>query len=167
MLSPTRARATLARSRRRRRRAAAAARSPPPRRPPAAAEELPAGRAVQRRRASTCPYCTVYDTSGREKMGADNRAASSGTSPAGGPARRPAGVPGQDIPWNKVTHLNYAFAHVDGANKISVGATRPNNSSTGMAWPGVAGAEMDPSLPYKGHFNLLTSSRSSTRTSRR
>ncbi len=25
-----------------------------------------------------------------------------------------------------------------------------------MTWPGVAGAEMDPALPYKGHFNLLT-----------
>ena len=26
-----------------------------------------------------------------------------------------------DIPWDKVTHINYAFAHVDGTNKISVG----------------------------------------------
>ena len=31
-----------------------------------------------------------------------------------------------------------------------------NNSSIGMEWPGVAGAEMDPSLSYKGHFNQLT-----------
>jgi chitinase len=25
-----------------------------------------------------------------------------------------------------------------------------------MEWPGIPGAEMDPSLPYKGHFNQLT-----------
>lgn len=61
-----------------------------------------------------------------------------------------------DIPWDKVTHLNYAFAHVDGSNKLSVGPDSADNASTGMTWPGVAGAEMDPTLPYKGHFNLLT-----------
>ncbi len=61
-----------------------------------------------------------------------------------------------DIPWDKVTHLNYAFAHVDGSNKLSVGPDGADNASTGMTWPGVAGAEMDPALPYKGHFNLLT-----------
>ncbi|MDT0470349.1 glycosyl hydrolase family 18 protein, partial [Streptomyces gibsoniae] len=61
-----------------------------------------------------------------------------------------------NIPWTKVTHLNYAFAHVDSSNKLSVGPDSPDNASTGMTWPGVAGAEMDPALPYKGHFNLLT-----------
>ena len=60
-----------------------------------------------------------------------------------------------DIPWTKVTHLNYAFAHVDGGNRISVGGNNANNPAIGMTWPGVAGAEMDPAFRYKGHFNLL------------
>ncbi|WP_405710623.1 chitinase C-terminal domain-containing protein [Streptomyces sp. NBC_00046] len=102
------------------------------------------------------PYCSVYDTEGRERMGADHQRRVIGyftnwrTGKNGKPAYL---VP--DIPWGKVTHLNYAFAHVDGTNKLSVGADGPDNASTGMTWPGVAGAEMDPDLPYKGHFNLL------------
>ena len=59
------------------------------------------------------------------------------------------------IPWNKVTHINYAFAHLEN-NQLSVGnAADANNPATGLTWPGVAGAEMDPSFSYKGHFNLL------------
>ncbi|MEV1046592.1 glycosyl hydrolase family 18 protein [Streptomyces sp. NPDC049916] len=105
----------------------------------------------------TSPYCTVYDAEGREKMGADHKRRVIGyftnwrTGKDGKDAYL---VP--DIPWDKVTHLNYAFAHVDGSNKLSVGPDGPDNASTGMTWPGVAGAEMDPTLPYKGHFNLLT-----------
>ncbi|MEU8667777.1 glycosyl hydrolase family 18 protein [Streptomyces anulatus] len=103
------------------------------------------------------PYCTVYDGEGREKMGADHKRRVIGyftnwrTGKDGKDAYL---VP--DIPWDKVTHLNYAFAHVDGSNKLSVGPDSADNASTGMTWPGVAGAEMDPTLPYKGHFNLLT-----------
>ncbi|MGW2181604.1 chitinase C-terminal domain-containing protein [Streptomyces sp. NPDC001732] len=103
------------------------------------------------------PYCSVYDTEGREKMGADHQRRVIGyfTNWRTGKDGRPAYlVP--DIPWDKVTHLNYAFAHVDGGNRLSVGADGPDNASTGMTWPGVTGAEMDPALPYKGHFNLLT-----------
>ncbi|WP_371614897.1 chitinase C-terminal domain-containing protein [Streptomyces sp. NBC_00454] len=102
------------------------------------------------------PYCSVYDTEGREKMGADHQRRVIGyfTGWRTGKDGTPAYLP-NNIPWSKVTHLNYAFAHVDGNNKISVGADNANNSATGMTWPGVAGAEMDPALPYKGNFNLL------------
>ncbi|WP_326696477.1 glycosyl hydrolase family 18 protein [Streptomyces sp. NBC_01754] len=102
------------------------------------------------------PYCSVYDTEGREKMGADHQRRVIGyfTSWRTGKDGKDAFL-ASDIPWDKVTHLNYAFAHVDGDDKISVGADGPQNASTGMTWPGVAGAEMDPSLPYEGHFNLL------------
>ncbi len=60
------------------------------------------------------------------------------------------------IPWQKISHINYAFAHVDASNKVSIGnPTDAGNSATGMEWPHVAGAEMDPAFNYKGHFNLL------------
>ncbi|MEU2698721.1 chitinase C-terminal domain-containing protein [Micromonospora aurantiaca (nom. illeg.)] len=103
------------------------------------------------------PYCTVYDTAGREKMGADHTRRIIGyfTSWRTGRNGAPAYLVNQ-IPWQKVTHINYAFAHVDGGNRISVGDPgAPDNPATNMTWPGVAGAEMDPALPYTGHFNLL------------
>ncbi|OKK15127.1 chitinase [Streptomyces sp. CB00455] len=103
------------------------------------------------------PYCSVYDSEGREKMGADHQRRVIGyfTGWRTGKDGTPAYLAG-NIPWSKVTHLNYAFAHVGADNKISVGADNANNAATGMTWPGVAGAEMDPALPYKGHFNQLT-----------
>ncbi|WP_237321114.1 glycosyl hydrolase family 18 protein [Streptomyces sp. JJ36] len=102
------------------------------------------------------PYCTVYDDTGREKMGADHPRRVIGyftgwRTGENGQARYLA----SDIPWDKVTHLNYAFAHVDGSNRLSVGPDGPDNPATGMTWPGVEGAAMDPDLPYQGHFNLL------------
>ncbi|PJN00980.1 chitinase [Streptomyces sp. CB01201] len=102
------------------------------------------------------PYCSVYDTDGREKMGADHQRRVIGyfTGWRTGQDGTPAYL-ASDIPWDKVTHINYAFAHVGSDNKISVGTDSDKNAATGMTWPGVAGAEMDPSLPYKGHFNLL------------
>ncbi|OZV77151.1 chitinase [Micromonospora echinospora] len=105
----------------------------------------------------TVPYCDVYDTEGREVMGADHKRRIIGyfTSWRTGKNGAPAYLANQ-IPWNKITHINYAFAHVDAANKISVGApTAPDNPATNMTWPGVAGAEMDPQYSYTGHFNLL------------
>ncbi|MGA4843184.1 chitinase C-terminal domain-containing protein [Streptomyces sp. G45] len=102
------------------------------------------------------PYCSVYDADGREKMGADHQRRVIGyfTSWRDGRNGEPAYlVP--DIPWDKVTHLNYAFAHVGKDNRISVGSDGEKNPATGLTWPGVAGAEMDPAYPYKGHFNLL------------
>ncbi|MFE0676833.1 chitinase C-terminal domain-containing protein [Streptomyces sp. NPDC058867] len=102
------------------------------------------------------PYCSVYDAEGREKMGADHQRRVIGyfTGWRTGKDGTPAYL-ASDIPWDKITHINYAFAHVDGANKISVGSDGATNAATGMTWPGVAGAEMDPGFTYKGHFNLL------------
>ncbi|MCX5202614.1 glycosyl hydrolase family 18 protein [Streptomyces sp. NBC_00237] len=103
------------------------------------------------------PYCSVYDTEGREKMGADHQRRIIGYFTGWRTGKD--GLPSylaSDIPWDKVTHLNYAFAHIGGDNKISVGTDGEKNAATGMTWPGVAGAEMDPALPYKGHFNQLT-----------
>ncbi len=108
--------------------------------------------------AGTSPaYCKVYDDQGREKMGADKPRRIIGyfTSWRTGKTGQPAFLAHQ-IPWAQVTHINYAFAHVDAANKLSVGNTAdPANPATGLTWPGVAGAEMDPAYPYRGHFNLL------------
>ncbi len=108
--------------------------------------------------AGTAPaYCKVYDDQGREKMGADKPRRIIGyfTSWRTGKTGQPAFLAHQ-IPWGQVTHINYAFAHVDAANKLSVGNTADaTNPATGLTWPGIAGAEMDPAYAYKGHFNLL------------
>ncbi|RJQ72975.1 chitinase [Pseudonocardiaceae bacterium YIM PH 21723] len=102
-------------------------------------------------------YCLNYDKDGREKLanGATRRTIGYFTSWRNGANGLPTYLV-NNIPWDKVTHLNYAFAHIDKSNKVSVGDDNAQNPSTGMEWPGVPGAEMDPSLPYKGHFNLLT-----------
>ncbi|MFG3708999.1 glycosyl hydrolase family 18 protein [Micromonospora sp. NPDC047670] len=103
------------------------------------------------------PYCTVYDTAGRERLanGHSRRVIGYFTSWRTGRNGVPAYLANQ-IPWDKVTHINYAFAHVDAGNRISVGnPTAPNNAATAMTWPGVPGAEMDPAYAYTGHFNLL------------
>ncbi|MEU3598280.1 glycosyl hydrolase family 18 protein [Streptomyces sp. NPDC006798] len=102
------------------------------------------------------PYCSVYDADGREKMGADHQRRIIGyfANWRTGKDGRPAYL-ANNIPWDKITHINYAFAGIDSADKITVGADNADNPNTGMTWPGVAGAEMDPALPYKGHFNLL------------
>ncbi|MEV4774472.1 glycosyl hydrolase family 18 protein [Microbacterium sp. LWH12-1.2] len=60
-----------------------------------------------------------------------------------------------DIPWTELSHINYAFAHIDGQGKVSVNQDAAGNAATDMTWPGVAGAEMDPAYDYDGHFNLL------------
>ncbi|MBH9576245.1 chitinase C-terminal domain-containing protein [Inhella proteolytica] len=102
-------------------------------------------------------YCKVYDEQGREAMGADKPRRIIGyfTSWRTGKNGQPAYLAHQ-IPWGQLTHINYAFAHVDGNNRLSIGnAADPNNAATSLSWPGVAGAELDPALPYKGHFNLL------------
>ncbi|MET9512269.1 chitinase C-terminal domain-containing protein [Streptomyces flavidovirens] len=103
------------------------------------------------------PYCAVYDAEGREKMGADHQRRVIGyfTGWRTGKNGEPAYL-ASDIPWDKVTHLNYAFAHIGSDHKISVGSDGEKNAATGMTWPGVAGAEMDPAYSYKGHFNLLS-----------
>ena len=60
-----------------------------------------------------------------------------------------------NIPWDKITHVNYAFAAVDtGTSKLLLGSG-PTNPDTGLTWPNNPAAAMDNTLPYKGHFNLL------------
>ena len=60
------------------------------------------------------PYCSVYDTEGRESLGANHSRRVIGyfTSWRTGRNGAPAYL-ASDIPWSKVTHLNYAFAHLD------------------------------------------------------
>jgi chitinase len=60
-----------------------------------------------------------------------------------------------NIPWDKITHVNYAFAAVDPATSKVLLGSGASNPDTGLTWPEVPAAAMDPSLPYKGHFNLL------------
>ncbi|MFI0424452.1 glycosyl hydrolase family 18 protein [Spongiactinospora sp. 9N601] len=103
------------------------------------------------------PYCLAYDADGREWLGGggrDKRVVGYFTGWRTGANNQPRYlVP--NIPWSKLTHINYAFAKVDG-NKISVGdTTDPNNPATGMTWPDAVDARPDPGLSYKGHFNLL------------
>ncbi len=102
------------------------------------------------------PYCDVYDVNGREKLpnGLERRIIGYFTSwrtGTNGEARYLA----SDIPWTKLSHINYAFAHINSNNQVSVGSQSPTNPATGMTWPGVSGAEMDPAYSYQGHFNLL------------
>ncbi|CAM5501034.1 hypothetical protein SGLAM104S_02133 [Streptomyces glaucescens] len=66
-----------------------------------------------------------------------------------------------DIPWDKVTHLNYAFAHIDGGNKISVGTDGPANPATGPtptpgactapAWTATSEYGGGSTVSHKGH----------------
>ncbi|RJQ79083.1 chitinase [Pseudonocardiaceae bacterium YIM PH 21723] len=99
----------------------------------------------------SAPYCQNYDENGREKLANGNSRRIIGyfTNWRTGANGTPKYLV-NDIPWDKVTHINYAFAGIKN-NKVSVGA-----ESTDIDFPGVPGAELDPSLPYKGHFNLLT-----------
>ncbi|MFV6026889.1 glycosyl hydrolase family 18 protein [Streptomyces sp. NPDC056264] len=97
------------------------------------------------------PYCKVYQSDGREWLGQgrDRRVVGYFNGGRTGADGTPHYLV-KNIPWSKVTHLNYAFASVENDQiKVDANATRKE-------WPGEVGAEMDPSLPYKGHFNLLT-----------
>ncbi len=103
----------------------------------------------------TARYCDVYDGSGREWVGNNRTRRTVGYFNAGRTGAD--GTPGylvSNIPWSKVSHINYAFAHVTD-NRISVGDPNdPKNPATGLTWEGDRNA-MDTSLPYRGHFNLL------------
>ncbi|WP_230410177.1 chitinase C-terminal domain-containing protein [Undibacterium rugosum] len=122
--------------------------------PPGSALCRPDGMAVTA--GVNAPYCQAYDSNGREKLGKlQRRVIGYFTSWRTGKDGSPAYLAHQ-IPWDKLSHINYAFAHVDSQNRISVGeVSDPNNAATSLQWPGVAGAEMDPGYAYKGHFNLL------------
>ncbi|MGW7412135.1 glycosyl hydrolase family 18 protein [Streptomyces sp. NPDC054863] len=100
-------------------------------------------------------YCDVYDGSGREWVGNNRTRRVIGyfTGWRAGTNGDPKYLV-SNIPWSKVTHINYAFAKVEN-DRIDIGDPGdPKNPATGMTWPGEKNA-MDGSLPYKGHFNLL------------
>ncbi|MGG7177283.1 glycosyl hydrolase family 18 protein [Clostridium paraputrificum] len=53
------------------------------------------------------------------------------------------------MPWDKMTHINYAFAHIDKDNKIAIG------DKVAALEAELPGQTKD--FPYKGHFNVLNS----------
>lgn len=100
------------------------------------------------------PYCTIYDEEGRELMGADHprRVIGYFTSWRSGDDPQAAYLV-KDIPWDQLTHINYAFVSIGSDGKVNVGdVTDPSNPATGKTWPGV---EVDPALGFKGHFGAL------------
>ncbi|AUI88043.1 chitinase [Vibrio azureus] len=100
------------------------------------------------------PYCSIYDEEGRELMGADHPRRVIGYFTSW----RSSGDPQstylvKDIPWEQLTHINYAFVSIGSDGKVNVGdVTDPDNPATGKTWPGV---EVDPALGFKGHFGAL------------
>ncbi|UUZ57228.1 hypothetical protein LP419_19215 [Massilia sp. H-1] len=102
------------------------------------------------------PYCGVYDANGREVLahGLNRRIVGYFTSWRTGKDGTPSYLV-NNIPWDKITHVNYAFAAVDTSNSKLVIGSGPANPDTGLTWPGNPAAAMDPALPYQGHFNLL------------
>ncbi|PSU34218.1 chitinase C-terminal domain-containing protein [Photobacterium lutimaris] len=102
----------------------------------------------------TVPYCTIYDEQGREIMGADHprRVIGYFTSWRSGDDPQAAYLV-NDIPWDQLTHINYAFVSIGSDGKVNVGnVADPANPATGKEWPGV---EIDPALGFKGHFGAL------------
>lgn len=64
-----------------------------------------------------------------------------------------------DLQWDDLTHIQYSFAMIDPAtNKIKFGdehaAIKEDFADHELTHKGKK-VELDPSLPYKGHFNLL------------
>ncbi len=101
----------------------------------------------------SCDIKQIYREDGTECMGDDHPRRIIGyyTSWRTGKNGLPAYL-ADDLPWEKLTHINYAFASI---NKDDY-SMQVDDSATKMTWEGVPGAEMDPSLPYQGHFNLLS-----------
>ncbi|WP_407332844.1 chitinase C-terminal domain-containing protein [Enterovibrio sp. 27052020O] len=100
------------------------------------------------------PYCTVYDAEGREDMGADHPRRIIGyfTSWRSGDDPQAAYLV-KDIPWEELTHINYAFVSIGADGKVNVGDVNdPSNAAVGREWPDV---EIDPALGFKGHFGAL------------
>lgn len=100
------------------------------------------------------PYCTIYDEEGREKMGADHprRVIGYFTSWRSGDDPQAAYLV-KDIPWEQLTHINYAFVSIGSDGKVNIGDVNdPNNAAVGKEWNGV---DIDPALGFKGHFGAL------------
>ncbi|OEF25275.1 chitinase C-terminal domain-containing protein [Vibrio rumoiensis] len=100
------------------------------------------------------PYCDNYDEEGRELMGADHprRVIGYFTSWRSGDNDQATYLV-KDIPWEQLTHINYAFVSIGSDGKVNVGDVNdPNNAAVGKTWPGV---DVDPELGFKGHFGAL------------
>ncbi|NLS13301.1 chitinase [Vibrio sp. SM6] len=100
------------------------------------------------------PYCTIYDEEGREKMGADHprRVIGYFTSWRSGDDAQAAYLV-KDIPWQQLTHINYAFVSIGDDGEVNIGDVNdPDNVAVNKEWPGV---EVDPALGFKGHFGAL------------
>ncbi len=64
-----------------------------------------------------------------------------------------------DLQWDSLTHIQYSFAVIDpNTNKIALGdkhaAIEEDFKDYNLSYKGKK-IELDPSLDYKGHFNLL------------
>ncbi|WP_394252186.1 chitinase C-terminal domain-containing protein [Vibrio profundi] len=104
------------------------------------------------------PYCSIYDEEGREKMGVDHprRVIGYFTSWRSGDDPQAAYLV-KDIPWEQLTHINYAFVSIGSDGKVNIGDVNdPNNAAVGKEWPGV---EVDPALGFKGHFGALATAK--------
>lgn len=101
----------------------------------------------------SCDVRQIYRADGSECMGDDHgrRVIGYFTSWRTGKNGLPSYLVG-DIPWDKITHINYAFAAVDEQSHL----IKVDDAATKMTWDGVPGAEMDPEFAYQGHFNLLS-----------
>ena len=102
----------------------------------------------------TCDIKQVYRPDGTECMGDDHPRRIIGyfTSWRTGQNGLPSYL-AKDLPWDKLTHINYAFASVNPTTHV----IQVDNTATAMTWPGVPGAEMDPQFNYQGHFNHISS----------
>ena len=104
------------------------------------------------------PYCTIYDQDGREKMGADHprRVIGYFTSWRAGDDPQSSYLV-NDIPWEQLTHINYAFVSIGADGKVNIGDVNdPKNPAVGQQWPDV---EVDPALGFKGHFGALATAK--------
>ncbi|WP_419244217.1 chitinase C-terminal domain-containing protein [Photobacterium leiognathi subsp. mandapamensis] len=104
------------------------------------------------------PYCSIYDEEGREKMGADHprRVIGYFTSWRAGDDPQSSYLV-NDIPWEQLTHINYAFVSIGSDGKVNIGDVNdPSNAAVGMEWDGV---EIDPALGFKGHFGALATAK--------
>ncbi|BDX07174.1 glycosyl hydrolase family 18 protein [Planctobacterium marinum] len=102
----------------------------------------------------SCDISQIYRADGSECMGDDHPRRIIGyfTSWRTGKNGLPSYL-AKDLPWDKLTHINYAFASINTqTNEIQVSA-----EATELEWPEVAGAQMDPEFTYKGHFNHISS----------
>ena len=100
------------------------------------------------------PYCTVYDAKGRENMGADHPRRIIGyfTSWRTGDDPQSSYLV-KDIPWEQITHINYAFVSIGADGKVNIGDLKdPENQAVNKEW---AGVDVDPALGFKGHFGAL------------